>query len=267
MRKRNLYLMENIEESKRLDIKTEPAAVRSQAKWFGIKQGARVLDVGCGSGKATSVLFKMIQPGGEIVGIDYSPDRIDYARKKFGKSGIDFRVADFMKPLDIGEFDFIWMRFVLEYFKKEAFHVVKNLARVLRPGGCICLLDLDYNCMSHYKMPAEMEKILFQLISKMENEYNFDPFAGRKLYSYLYDLKFRDIKIDIVPHHLIYGELDYKDDFNWMKKLEVAAGKSKDLFKKYHGGYEKFFKDFNKFFSDRRRFTYTPLIMCKGLKS
>lgn len=268
MRKRNLYFMESPDESKRLDIKTDPVAVRAQAKWCGIKPGARVLDVGCGSGRATSILYKIIQPGGEIVGIDYSDDRIAYARSKFGKKGIDFRVADFMKPIrDLGGFDFIWVRFVLEYFKKEAPKIVKNLTKLLKPDGCLCLLDLDYNCMSHYKMPAEMEKMLFQIINRMESDYNFDPYAGRKLYSYLYDLKYRNININLVPHHLIYGELNIKDDFNWMKKLEIAAGKSKNLFSKYNGGYEKFFKDYNKFFSNPRRFTYTSLIMCTGLKS
>ncbi len=34
----------------------------------------------------------------------------------------------------------------------------------------------------------------------------------------------------------------------------------------YPGGYEGFFRDSHTFFHNPRRFTYTPLIMCKGMR-
>ena len=40
------YLMESPEEAVRLEMKTEPGAVRKQAQWCGVKPGLRVLDVG-----------------------------------------------------------------------------------------------------------------------------------------------------------------------------------------------------------------------------
>ena len=46
----NTYLMEHSEEAVRLDVKTNPEAVRDQAGLCGIGPGAHVLDVGCGSG-------------------------------------------------------------------------------------------------------------------------------------------------------------------------------------------------------------------------
>ena len=72
MKRSNSYLMENDEEAFRLDIKTDPEAVREQALWCGIKPGLRVLDVGCGPGKTTSILREMVQPNGQAVGIDFS---------------------------------------------------------------------------------------------------------------------------------------------------------------------------------------------------
>jgi ubiquinone/menaquinone biosynthesis C-methylase UbiE len=61
------YLMENSEESVRLEMKTDTETVRRQAEWCGIKPGMRVLDVGCGPGITTSILHEMIQPGGSII--------------------------------------------------------------------------------------------------------------------------------------------------------------------------------------------------------
>ncbi len=262
------YLMENPEEALRLDVKTDPDAVRNQANLCGIGPGARVLDVGCGSGKATSILHEMVQPGGSVIGVDFAEDRLSFAQQYYGnKEGIEFRRMDFMGLLaDLGQFDFIWVRFVLEYFLEGATDIIRNLAKSLKPDGYLCLLDLDYNCLTHYPLKPEIESILQKLIQKMIQKYNFDPFVGRKLYTYLYDLGFRDIEVHIIPHHLIYGDLKSADDFNWIKKVEMASVKAKDLFETYPGGYEGFFSDFTTFFHDPRRFTYTPLVICKGKK-
>jgi hypothetical protein len=103
------------------------------------------------------------------------------------------------------------------------------------------------------------------MIFAYEN-YNFDLYAGRKLYAHLYDLGFEDISVKVMGHHLIYGELKESDGFNWMKKLEVGTQKAPDLFETYPGGSDKFLSDFRRFFNDPRRFTYSPLILCRGRK-
>lgn len=262
------YLMENDEETFRLDIKTDPEVVREEARWCGMSPGLRVLDAGCGPGKVTSILYETIQPGGSILGIDYSRERIDHAKKSHShKSGVDFRVHDLKDPLeDAGLFDLIWVRFVLEYNRAESVNIVENLTDCLKPGGRLCLLDLDNNCLTHYELPHQAEKILFRLMATVERDYNFDPYSGRKLYSYLYDLGYKNIEVDLKAHHLIYAEIEDKDLFNWIKKVEVASEKARGLFETYPGGHAAFFDDFIRFFNDPRRFTYTPLILCKGIK-
>jgi ubiquinone/menaquinone biosynthesis C-methylase UbiE len=261
--------MENDEEAIRLEVKTDPEAVRKQAAWCGIKPGMRVLDVGCGSGKTTSVLHEMIQPGGSIVGVDYSEERVSYARDHYGqKKGIGFSVHDLMEPMNgLGQFDIIWVRFILEYFRVESSDIVKNLKDCLKPGGYLCLIDLDYNCLSHYDLPSRINDFLHKLMIRLDQEYNFDTYAGRKLYAYLYDLEFENIQMHLMAHHLIYGKnIREGDIFNWIKKVEIAAKRLSNMFESYPGGYETFFLDFKNFFLDPRRFTYTPLILCKGRK-
>jgi SAM-dependent methyltransferase len=262
------YLMENPEEALRLDVKTDVDAVRQQARLCGIGPGARVLDGGCGSGKTTSVLHKLVQPGGQAVGIDFAPDRIAFAKNNYQtEAGIEFHEMDLRGDLSsLGSFDRIWIRFVLEYYLEGAVDIIKNASRQLGEGGRICLLDLDYNCLSHYPMPGQMEATLHKLVQRMTGAYNFDVFVGRKLYTYLYDLGFSDIRVDVIPHHLIYGDLKQSDDFNWIKKVQMASAKAGDLFVDYPGGYDGFFRDFIAFFRDPRRFTYTPLILCTGGK-
>jgi len=265
---KNDYLMEHPDEALRLDIKTDPDAVREQALLCGIGPGARVLDVGCGSGRASSVLHEIVGPEGEVVGVDYSEARLGYARQHFCKKpGISFHVADFTHPMpDLGWFDFIWVRFVLEYFLREARDIVANLSNNLEPDGRLCLLDLDHNSLNHYPLPKEMDAILNAAFVRSAEQLNFDPYAGRKLYSYLYDQKYRDIRVNMVPHHLIYGELRPQDEYNWTRKFYVSASKYQDVFESYPGRIDGFFEDFHRIFKDPRRFTYTPMIICSGMK-
>ena len=260
--------MENEEESKRLDIKTDPEHVHKQARWCGVRPGLSILDVGCGSGKTTSILNEIAQPGGFTLGLDLSEDRISYAKEHFGKRpGIDFQVRNFTETIDdLGQFDIIWVRFVLEYFRVESLDILRNLTHNLKEDGSLCLLDLDYNCLSHYEIPDEMENTIHEFMQRLERFHNFDPYAGRKLYSYLYDLGYRKIGVNLMAHHLIYGKVKPEDEFNWIKKLEVSSKKIMDLFDKYQGGYEGFSSDFREFFHNPRRFTYTPVIMAKGMK-
>jgi len=155
---------------------------------------------------------------------------------------------------------------VLEYHRSRSVDILQTINGLLKPGGIICLIDLDYNCMTHYGIPKRLESALLGTIAKLADKADFDPFVGRKLYTYLYDLDYREITVEIFPHHLIYGELSEIDAFNWTKKIEVAAKNSGYDFAEYGGDYDAFRKEFLESFADPRRFTYSPVICCRGKK-
>jgi SAM-dependent methyltransferase len=262
------YLMESEDEAIRLDIKTDPLALRRQAIWCGIQPGMRILDVCCGAGKTTALLHEMVQPGGSIVGVDFSEARILHAQEHYGgKDGIEFYLQDIRNSMYwLGEFDLVWVRFVLEYYLEGALEIVKNLIKSVKPGGYLCLIDLDYNCLSHYELPSKMAELLPKIMALSADRFNFDTFVGRKLYSFLYDSGLVNIEMNLEAHHLIYGPLKETDIFNWTKKMEIAAKKANYLFSEYEGGCSAFLSDFERFFLDPRRFTYTPLLLCKGTR-
>ncbi len=263
----NAYLMENADEATRLDMKTDQLALRRQALWAGIRQGMHVADVGSGSGITSSYLHSLVQPGGTVTGVDASKERIDYARDRYGLEGITFHQHDMRQPLDgLGQFDFVWVRFVLEYFRSNSESLVRNISNIVKPGGILCLVDLDHNCLNHFGMSERLEKTLYGIIGALQEKANFDPYAGRKLYSFLYDLGYEEIDVTVSAHHLIFGSLQESDAFNWMKKVEVAPKKIGYTFTEYEGGYEEFLEEFRNFLNDPRRFTYSPIISCRGIK-
>jgi SAM-dependent methyltransferase len=257
--------MESEDEALRLDLKTDPKAIRRQATWAGLKSGMRVADLGCGPGKTSFVLNEIVQPNGSTVGVDISSQRIDYAVSHYQASGLTFVKEDIRKPLEsLGTFDFIWIRFVLEHYKFGSFEIVKQCASLLNPGGVACLIDLDHNCLNHFGLPDRLENTILGIIHALDQSSNFDPYAGRKLFSFLYDLRFDEIDVTMEPHHVIFGKLSEVDEYNWRKKVVIAAKNSGYAFGEYEEGFDGFLAEFEEYFSNPRRFTYTPIICVRG---
>jgi SAM-dependent methyltransferase len=261
------YLMESAEEIERLERKTDPDIIRDQALWAGLQPGMRVADVGCGPGRTSQILHQIVQPGGRLVGIDMSRERLAHAALKYAKPGLEFVYGNVRDDLQaLGTFDLVWVRFLLEYHRSCSFDIVCNLSAITKPGGILCLIDLDYNCLSHFEMPDRLAAALKGCMQKLEQNVDFDPHMGIKLYSFLYDLGYEDISVSLQPHHLIYGRLKEVDAYNWNKKVEIVFQRSGYPFEEYPGGYAEFFEEFQNFFTHPRRFTYTPVIACRGRK-
>ena len=267
MKSHRKYLMEDDQEAVRLDRKTDGATVEKQALWAGIKPGMRVADLGCGAGKTTFHLNKLIQPGGRAVGIDIAEQRIEYARKHYSDENIEYLAADIRKPLDdLGQFDFIYVRFVLEYYLNGSFDIVKNITQNLKPGGILCLIDLDCNCLRHFGFPDRLNRATIGVMDWLEKRSNFDPYVGIKLYSFLYDLGYSEIDVSISAHNMFFGQLKENEKLFSMQKAEIGGRNSGYPFEEYGGDFDEFLEEVKIFFNDERVFYYTPLIACRGCK-
>ncbi len=261
------YLMEHADEARRLELKTDSEKVTAQVRWAGLQPGMRVADLGCGPGKITELLHRLAAPDGEAVGIDNSSQRIAHAEEHYGDSGARFFCRDLLDPMDdLGRFDFIYIRFVLEYYRSRATSIVRKVTRLLNPDGILCLVDLDYNCRSQFGMPSRLANAFDAVMAKLQEDADFDPRIGARLHSMLYDLGFRSINVNTEAHHLIFGELDNAQDFDWTKRVEVVVKNSGYRFEEYEDGYDGFFAEFKTSLADPRRFFYMPSICCRGVR-
>lgn len=113
-------------------------------RWLKIAPGTRVLDVGCGVGRWSSLLAAR---GGIVTGMDLSPTMIDEARRRAVTRGVlehcRFVVQD-LAQLDAGEkFDLILGVTVLQHIlDPEALRsAVQRMSDHLAPGGRMVLLE------------------------------------------------------------------------------------------------------------------------------
>lgn len=105
-----------------------------------IGKDAKLLDVGCGTGKMLSLLKTLVDP----VGVDYSPKAIEYCKMK-GAGTATLANGSTLPFLD-GSFDVLSAQEVLEHIKDDG-SALREWGRVLKPNGVLFLTVPAYQWM------------------------------------------------------------------------------------------------------------------------
>ena len=170
-----------------------------------------VLDVACGPGGWTREVASQF-PDVEVTGIDISKTMVDYANayvKVQKLDNIHFSVMDATKTLDFPDasFDLVNARFMAGFLRKEWWpQIIKEFARVTRPGGFIVLTECDVwgNTNSEH---FEIEKVRsLKAIAKAglsQHPLGLNLGATTMLAKHLRDAGCRDIQQQ--PHLLDYS--------------------------------------------------------------
>jgi len=107
--------------------------------------GSRGLDAGCGIGLQTLSLAEAVGPTGHVTGLDLSSEFLLHGEEIVKKAGfsdrISFQEGDVSKlPFGNDTFDWAWSANCIGYAPLEPLPLVKELARVVKPGGIVAIL-------------------------------------------------------------------------------------------------------------------------------
>src|SRR5690349_1520936 len=114
-----------------------------------LRPGLDLLDVGCGPGTITVDLARRVAPG-RTLGIDRASEVLEQARAHALARGveIELRTGDvYALDLPDASFDVIHLHQVLQHLT-DPVRALRELRRVLRPGGVLAARDSDYSCFS-----------------------------------------------------------------------------------------------------------------------
>lgn len=101
----------------------------------GLRDGAAIIDAGCGSGRLATKLARY--PKLRYLGVDVVPELLDYARRKAGRKDFRFEKVDAVRlPFDALAADFcVFFSVFTHLLPEESYVYLEEAHRVLKPGG------------------------------------------------------------------------------------------------------------------------------------
>ncbi len=119
--------------------------MRRVVRALNLPPGSHGLDVGCGIGLQAMLLAEAVGPVGHVTGIDLSPKFLTYAGSIAEMAGISeqisFQEGDMNNlPFDDATFDWVWSANCVGYAPGEPLPLLKELVRVVNPGGSVIIL-------------------------------------------------------------------------------------------------------------------------------
>ncbi len=127
-------------------------ARRRLAEDAAMAPGQCALEVGCGTGSLV-LRLKRLNPRVDVVGLDPDARALDRARRKAARAGLSMQFdegfADRLPYAD-ASFDRVFSSLMLHHLAlADKAQMLREVRRVLKPGGCLELLDFVPNAEPH----------------------------------------------------------------------------------------------------------------------
>ncbi|MFE7012385.1 class I SAM-dependent methyltransferase [Streptomyces sp. NPDC057651] len=106
---------------------------------LGLRTGDRVLDAGCGTGRALPALRDAVGPSGAVLGVDLTPAMLEAAARAGRDRAGSLMLADVTRlPVRSQSLDAVFGSGLVAHLPRPQENL-RELARVVRPGGLLAL--------------------------------------------------------------------------------------------------------------------------------
>src|SRR6266568_4159110 len=160
-----------------------PAVVRHHAKRTAeeaaafllpeLQPGMRLLDVGCGPGSITRGLAEIVAPG-QVIGLDMSSETLDAARRD-------------------AAFDAAYAHQVFQHLREREV-ALREMLRVLRPGGLIAVRDVDWGTVAYWPRDPWIDRFI-EVHERTWHQNGGEPQMGRQLRALFNGAGIADVRI------------------------------------------------------------------------
>ncbi|KAM8934458.1 uncharacterized protein RCH25_004910 [Pelodytes ibericus] len=137
-----------------------------------VKPYSSAVDVGCGTGQSTRILVPYFQ---KVLGTDISEAQIEEAKKTDVSPNVTYGVSPAeVVPVEDASVDLVTACAAVHWFNIEKF--LKEVNRVLKPGGCLALFTYVPDMEVHYKDRSEQ---LTKVVSEVQDK--LSPYVNEKV--------------------------------------------------------------------------------------
>lgn len=161
-----------------------------------LRDGMRVLDIGCGPGSITMGIAARIG-GGRVTGVDLRESQVQLAMQaasQKGLSNIDFRTASaYELPFEDAQFDAVFSHALVEHLS-DPVRAMREFLRVLKPGGVMGVATPDWGGFLYGPSNPRLVAAV-KAYEAMQVRNGGDVTVGRKLSQYAVDSGFEKVKL------------------------------------------------------------------------
>lgn len=150
-------------------------------KRMNVQKGASALDVCCGTADWSIAMAEEVGPEGKVIGLDFSENMLKVGREKvksLGLNNVELIHGNAMElPFSDNTFDYVTIGFGLRNCP-DYLHVLKEMYRVLKPGGKAVCLETSQPTMFGYRQLFYfyfrfIMPLFGKLFAKSYNEYSW----------------------------------------------------------------------------------------------
>ncbi|MDA8392059.1 MAG: methyltransferase domain-containing protein [Actinomycetota bacterium] len=180
---------------------------------LGVSPGERIVDLGTGFGPLALELAATY--GCHVTGTDNEADKLEVARaitEDVSASGwladpasVAWEVADTVDlPMAASSIDRVVGRLILQHVT-DPVATVAEAARVLRPGGRLCVVDVDDQLTFSWPLPSPAQAFLEDALRQAQAWRGGDRFIGRKLPALMAQAGL-EVELSVIVPQAGYGE-------------------------------------------------------------
>jgi SAM-dependent methyltransferase len=189
-----------------------------------LREGMRVLDVGCGTGAISAGIAGAVGPSGTVVGIDSSAHLIAKGNTDHADlANLTLLEADLFAYHPAEKFDLIVAARVLQWLShpREALLKFKSL---LKPGGYISILDYNHTQLEWTPAPPESMQRFYNAFLAWRADAGMDNEIADHLSAHFEELGFHHIAVLNADEIYTRGENNFAEKAGiWAKVAELRG--------------------------------------------
>jgi ubiquinone/menaquinone biosynthesis C-methylase UbiE len=160
-----------------------------------LKEGLKVMDVGCGTGAISKGIADRVGKTGYVIGIDNTEGFIKKGKEIFQATrNLELIHADLFEFNAKEEFDLIVSARVLQWLNnpKDALTRMKSF---LKPGGQLSVLDYNHSSIVWVPNPPGSMRFFYDTFLRWRTEAGMNNQMANDLYGYFSETGFRSIEV------------------------------------------------------------------------
>lgn len=170
---------------------------------LGVRDGMKVLEVGCGPGFITRQLCELL-PNSRITALDIDSALLARAREYLGDhlgDRVDFVSASVMATgLDSESFDLAISRYVFQHLAEPVL-AAKEVRRLLKPGGSHLIIDIDDGLWGIVEPTFTQLRAIYAKYASSQEQLGGDRCVGRRLWRILRESGYSAVALDSFVYH------------------------------------------------------------------